>query len=80
MLTIPLLAGGADLNGTASGDLTDLRFNHPYRACPSGLALRIKDPTVLATYIHQYTMVVGSIGVQHLSARTQSIPVAEQEA
>eukprot|EP00965_Chrysotila_dentata_P254569 6211922-Pleurochrysis_carterae.AAC.2 len=36
MLTMPLV-GGADLNGTASGDPTDLRFNHPYRASPTGL-------------------------------------------
>eukprot|EP00965_Chrysotila_dentata_P259762 6213670-Pleurochrysis_carterae.AAC.1 len=28
MLTMPLV-GGADLNGTASGDPTDLRFNRP---------------------------------------------------
>eukprot|EP00965_Chrysotila_dentata_P036909 1228299-Pleurochrysis_carterae.AAC.1 len=31
------LVGGADLNGTASGDPTDVRFNHPYRASPTGL-------------------------------------------
>eukprot|EP00965_Chrysotila_dentata_P259208 6213478-Pleurochrysis_carterae.AAC.1 len=33
------LVGGADLNGTASGDPTDLPFNHPYRASPTGLTL-----------------------------------------
>eukprot|EP00965_Chrysotila_dentata_P234711 6200339-Pleurochrysis_carterae.AAC.1 len=32
------LVGGADLNGTASGDPSDLRFNHPYRASPTGLS------------------------------------------
>eukprot|EP00965_Chrysotila_dentata_P071282 2355434-Pleurochrysis_carterae.AAC.1 len=31
------LVGGADLNGTASGDQTDLRFDRPYRASPTGL-------------------------------------------
>eukprot|EP00965_Chrysotila_dentata_P181807 6001788-Pleurochrysis_carterae.AAC.1 len=31
------LVGGADLNGTASGDPTDIRFNRPYRASPTGL-------------------------------------------
>eukprot|EP00965_Chrysotila_dentata_P007583 246894-Pleurochrysis_carterae.AAC.1 len=31
--------GGADLNGTASGDPTDLRFNRPNRASPTGLTL-----------------------------------------
>eukprot|EP00965_Chrysotila_dentata_P022116 732080-Pleurochrysis_carterae.AAC.1 len=31
------LVGGADLNGTAFGDPNDLRFNHPYRASPTGL-------------------------------------------
>eukprot|EP00965_Chrysotila_dentata_P176290 5821199-Pleurochrysis_carterae.AAC.1 len=36
MLTMPLV-GGADLNGTASGDPTDLRFNRLYRASPTGL-------------------------------------------
>eukprot|EP00965_Chrysotila_dentata_P153275 5065818-Pleurochrysis_carterae.AAC.2 len=30
------LVGGKDLNGTASGDPTDLRFNRPYRASPTG--------------------------------------------
>eukprot|EP00965_Chrysotila_dentata_P257580 6212933-Pleurochrysis_carterae.AAC.2 len=33
------LVGGADLNGTASGDPTDLRFNRSYRASPTGLHL-----------------------------------------
>eukprot|EP00965_Chrysotila_dentata_P240586 6203794-Pleurochrysis_carterae.AAC.6 len=33
------LVGGADLNGTASNDPTDLRFNRPYRASPTGLKL-----------------------------------------
>eukprot|EP00965_Chrysotila_dentata_P122630 4053329-Pleurochrysis_carterae.AAC.1 len=31
------LVGGADLNGTASGDPTDLRFDRPCRASPTGL-------------------------------------------
>eukprot|EP00965_Chrysotila_dentata_P076481 2525569-Pleurochrysis_carterae.AAC.1 len=31
------LVGGADLSGTASGDPTDLRFDRPYRASPTGL-------------------------------------------
>eukprot|EP00965_Chrysotila_dentata_P193199 6175605-Pleurochrysis_carterae.AAC.2 len=34
------LVGGADLNGTASGDPTDLRFDHPsYRTSPTGAYL-----------------------------------------
>eukprot|EP00965_Chrysotila_dentata_P112851 3728833-Pleurochrysis_carterae.AAC.1 len=32
------LVGGADPNGTASGDPIDLRFNRPYRASPTGLS------------------------------------------
>eukprot|EP00965_Chrysotila_dentata_P197504 6178222-Pleurochrysis_carterae.AAC.5 len=36
ILTIPLV-GCTDLNGTALGDLTDLRFDHPYRTSPTGL-------------------------------------------
>eukprot|EP00965_Chrysotila_dentata_P259811 6213688-Pleurochrysis_carterae.AAC.1 len=43
------LVKGADLNGTASGDPTDLRFNRPYRASPTGLHL----PDLLVTYDHQ---------------------------
>eukprot|EP00965_Chrysotila_dentata_P193547 6175835-Pleurochrysis_carterae.AAC.1 len=35
------LVGGADLNGMASGDPTDLRFNRLYRASPTGLAAGI---------------------------------------
>eukprot|EP00965_Chrysotila_dentata_P254268 6211819-Pleurochrysis_carterae.AAC.1 len=31
------LVGGADLNGTASGDPTSLRFDRPNRASPTGL-------------------------------------------
>eukprot|EP00965_Chrysotila_dentata_P186957 6171831-Pleurochrysis_carterae.AAC.2 len=31
------LVGGADLNGTASGDQPNLGFNRPYRASPTGL-------------------------------------------
>eukprot|EP00965_Chrysotila_dentata_P152474 5039037-Pleurochrysis_carterae.AAC.4 len=31
------LVGGADVNGTASGDPTDLRFDRPYRSSPTGL-------------------------------------------
>eukprot|EP00965_Chrysotila_dentata_P174690 5766581-Pleurochrysis_carterae.AAC.2 len=31
------LVGGADLNGTASGDPTDLRFNRLYKASPTVL-------------------------------------------
>eukprot|EP00965_Chrysotila_dentata_P110492 3650875-Pleurochrysis_carterae.AAC.1 len=31
------LVGGADFNGTASGDSTDLRFDRPYWASPTGL-------------------------------------------
>eukprot|EP00965_Chrysotila_dentata_P054885 1822214-Pleurochrysis_carterae.AAC.3 len=38
MLTMPLV-GGADLNGTASSDSTDLRFNRPYRARPTGFKM-----------------------------------------
>eukprot|EP00965_Chrysotila_dentata_P072622 2399531-Pleurochrysis_carterae.AAC.2 len=30
---------GADLDGTASGDPTDFRFDRPYRASPTGLVL-----------------------------------------
>eukprot|EP00965_Chrysotila_dentata_P007139 232741-Pleurochrysis_carterae.AAC.1 len=33
------LVGGADLNGAASGDPTDLRFDRSYRASPTGLLL-----------------------------------------
>eukprot|EP00965_Chrysotila_dentata_P003967 129113-Pleurochrysis_carterae.AAC.1 len=33
------LAGGADLNGTASDDPTALRLDRPYRASPTGLQL-----------------------------------------
>eukprot|EP00965_Chrysotila_dentata_P052568 1744131-Pleurochrysis_carterae.AAC.1 len=34
------LVGGADPNGTASGDPTDLRFDRPkFRARPTGLSL-----------------------------------------
>eukprot|EP00965_Chrysotila_dentata_P062881 2083023-Pleurochrysis_carterae.AAC.6 len=36
------LVGGADPNGTASGYPTDLWFNRPYRASPTGLeSLRV---------------------------------------
>eukprot|EP00965_Chrysotila_dentata_P034477 1147372-Pleurochrysis_carterae.AAC.1 len=38
MLTMPLV-GGADLNGAASGDPTDLRFDRPYRESPTGLLM-----------------------------------------
>eukprot|EP00965_Chrysotila_dentata_P157625 5207355-Pleurochrysis_carterae.AAC.1 len=31
------LVGGTDLNGTASGNPTDLRFKRPYRASPTEL-------------------------------------------
>eukprot|EP00965_Chrysotila_dentata_P233983 6199912-Pleurochrysis_carterae.AAC.3 len=31
------LVGGADPNGTAPGDPTDLRFDRPYMASPTGL-------------------------------------------
>eukprot|EP00965_Chrysotila_dentata_P205685 6183102-Pleurochrysis_carterae.AAC.1 len=31
------LVGGADLNGAASGDPTDLRFDRSYRASPTRL-------------------------------------------
>eukprot|EP00965_Chrysotila_dentata_P077352 2554145-Pleurochrysis_carterae.AAC.1 len=37
-MTMPL-AGGAHLNGTASGDQTDLRFDRPSRASPTGVSL-----------------------------------------
>eukprot|EP00965_Chrysotila_dentata_P257919 6213045-Pleurochrysis_carterae.AAC.2 len=33
------LVGGADRNGKADGDPTDLRSNRPYRASPTGLAM-----------------------------------------
>eukprot|EP00965_Chrysotila_dentata_P209361 6185244-Pleurochrysis_carterae.AAC.1 len=33
------LVGGADLNGTASDDPTDLWFDRPYRASPTGLKI-----------------------------------------
>eukprot|EP00965_Chrysotila_dentata_P063060 2089022-Pleurochrysis_carterae.AAC.1 len=35
------LMGGVDLNGTASGDPTNLRFDRPYRASPTGLYLYV---------------------------------------
>eukprot|EP00965_Chrysotila_dentata_P234795 6200384-Pleurochrysis_carterae.AAC.1 len=42
------LVGGADLNGTASGDSTDLRFNRPYRASPTGLSIIIPSVATFA--------------------------------
>eukprot|EP00965_Chrysotila_dentata_P234496 6200211-Pleurochrysis_carterae.AAC.1 len=36
------LVGGADLHGKASGDPTNLRFNRPYRASPTGLLKSIR--------------------------------------
>eukprot|EP00965_Chrysotila_dentata_P231987 6198691-Pleurochrysis_carterae.AAC.2 len=36
------LAGCADLNGTASGDPIDSRFDRSYRANPTGLAHRLQ--------------------------------------
>eukprot|EP00965_Chrysotila_dentata_P127459 4215112-Pleurochrysis_carterae.AAC.1 len=33
------LVGDADLNGTASSDSTDLRFDRPYRASSTGLEM-----------------------------------------
>eukprot|EP00965_Chrysotila_dentata_P252580 6210761-Pleurochrysis_carterae.AAC.3 len=49
------LVGGADLNGTASGDPTDLRFNRPCRASPTGLyvgyALRPDQMHVTSSYV-----------------------------
>eukprot|EP00965_Chrysotila_dentata_P261251 6214195-Pleurochrysis_carterae.AAC.2 len=38
-MTTPLM-GGADLNGTASGEPTDLQFDRPYRASPTGVRLQ----------------------------------------
>eukprot|EP00965_Chrysotila_dentata_P233493 6199609-Pleurochrysis_carterae.AAC.9 len=43
--------GGADLNGTASGDPTDLRFNRPYRAIPTGLYLILVMTSNLRYYL-----------------------------
>eukprot|EP00965_Chrysotila_dentata_P239527 6203162-Pleurochrysis_carterae.AAC.1 len=44
-MTMPL-AGDANLNGPASGDPTDLRFDHPSRASPTGLPI-LKLPRTL---------------------------------
>eukprot|EP00965_Chrysotila_dentata_P100281 3312984-Pleurochrysis_carterae.AAC.1 len=35
------LAGGTNLNGTASGSPTDLQVERPYRASPTGLMLML---------------------------------------
>eukprot|EP00965_Chrysotila_dentata_P094016 3107249-Pleurochrysis_carterae.AAC.2 len=49
------LVGGADPNGTASGDPTDLRFNRPYRASPTGLG----PSSLLAAHMARFQLVVG---------------------
>eukprot|EP00965_Chrysotila_dentata_P039187 1302559-Pleurochrysis_carterae.AAC.1 len=44
------LVGGADLNGTASGDPSDLRFDRPYRASPTGLIIGLRRLRILSVY------------------------------
>eukprot|EP00965_Chrysotila_dentata_P014578 483010-Pleurochrysis_carterae.AAC.1 len=41
------LVGGADLNGNASGDPTDLWFNRPYTASPTGLLMGLVSTIIL---------------------------------